>query len=87
MTKHGKNINKVEPQHPGFCPGLLEGLNHGQFFNQIQEIMPVCLTCISWSDSKLFRLSGGFFCWVVVGADHTEHHGFLLLQIWPCTPF
>jgi hypothetical protein len=38
---------------PGFCQGLLECLH---FFNQI---MPFCI--ISWSDSKLFRRSGGFF--------------------------
>jgi hypothetical protein len=41
--------------------GLLECLH---VFNQI---MPSCI--ISWSDSKLLRLSDGFFCRVEVRAD------------------
>jgi hypothetical protein len=36
--------------------------------------MPFCIISISWSDSKLFRLSDGFFCREMVGTDQERQN-------------
>jgi hypothetical protein len=53
----------------GFCPGLLECLH---FFNQIQANNTILYYFMV---RFIQRLSGGFFCWVVVGANQCRPAG------------